>query len=154
MLGSPGRSGSPFSGVAASKARRSLTEVHKGQTVALGGAEAESIWSVAPPGLGECAHWAPTLRQPDTSRSAGQLSEQSCCPRHGCSLRGPACPSCPGPRLPLLPAWVVRGAHTRCSESGVSGVGRFFCHFCKKTGKRETVTLQTLNKCVHKKQNY
>ena len=36
-----------------------------------------------------------------------------------------------GPHLPLLPAWVVSGAHTRRSESGVSGVGRFFCHLCK-----------------------
>lgn len=108
-----------------------LTGVRNGQTVALGGAEADGIDLCPPASLGECAHWAPTLRQPDTSRSAGQLSEQSRCPRHGCSPRGPTCPSCPGPvSLCCQPGSSV-GLTPDALSLGVSGVGRFFCHFCK-----------------------
>lgn len=70
------------------------------------------------PAWGECAHWAPTLRQPDTYASAGQLSEQSRClamdvPREDPHVRAAQ------DHASLLPAWVIRGAHTRCSESGV-----------------------------------
>lgn len=74
MLGSPRKSGSPFSGVAASEARRPLTGAHNGQTVALGGAEADGIRSVPP-----SPAWVnvPTGHQPSGSQTLRALQGSS-----------------------------------------------------------------------------